>query len=180
MGHFLSKAFAWRQNRSKGKEKADKNRKGEENPNIERCIAQHNNDEGIRHPCKYRRGVSNNSNLTQDHMSGSKVKDKHTKPKTKLIIDGAESPRTYRSKTRHEKTNKYQNTRVTGKTVNRDIEERKENKDMKQKKTKVWKRNGWKYRKQGLQEINKVSRFLYKIFKKPKNYVALEGTQRLE
>ena len=45
---------------------------------------------------------------------------------------------------------------------------------------KVWKRNGKKYRKQGLQEIDKVSRFLYKIFKKPKNYVALEGTQGLE
>ena len=45
---------------------------------------------------------------------------------------------------------------------------------------KGWKRNGWKYRKQGLQEINKVSGFLYKIFKKPRNYEALEGTQRLE
>ena len=51
---------------------------------------------------------------------------------------------------------------------------------MKQKKTKVWKRNGWKYRKQGIQEINKVSGFLYRIIKKPRDYEALKGTQRLE
>ena len=41
---------------------------------------------------------------------------------------------------------------------------------------KVWKRNEKKYRKQGLQKIGKVSRFLYKICKKPENYEALEGT----
>merc|ERR1712240_304499 len=179
MRHFLSKAFSCRQNRSKGKKKADKNRKGEENPNIDRCIAQHNN-EGIRHPCKYRRTLSNGSNLTQEHMSGSEVKDKRIKSETKLIIDGAKLKNFYTSKMRKEKTNKYQNTKVIKQKASWDTKERKENKDMKHKKTKVWKRNEKKYRKQGLQKIGKVSRFLYKICKKPENYEALKGivTQR--
>ena len=175
MGHFLSKAFSCRQNRSKVNKRSDKNRKGEKNPNIDRCTAQHNN-EGIRHPCKYRRTLSNGSNLTQEHMSGSKVKDKRTKFETKLIIDGAKLKKFYTSKTEKEKTNKYQNTKVNKQKASWDAKERKENKDMIHKKTKVWKRNEKKYRKQGLQKIGKVSRFLYKICKKPENYEALEGT----
>ena len=45
---------------------------------------------------------------------------------------------------------------------------------------KVWKRNEKRSRKQGLQAAGKVSRFLYKICKKPENYEALKGivTQR--
>ena len=45
---------------------------------------------------------------------------------------------------------------------------------------KVWKRNDWKNRRQGLQKVNKVSGFLYRIIKKPKNYEALKGTQKHE
>ena len=180
IGHFLSKAFSWGQNRSKTKGKAEnKNGKCKKN-NEEISIAQHNNDEGIRHPCKYRRGVSNKLNLTQDHMSGSKVKDEQTILQTKLIIDGAGSPRTCRDKTRYKEINKYQKTKIIAKIANRDIEKEKENMNMKQKKTKVWKRNDWKNRRQGLQEVNKVSGFLYRIIKKPKNYEALKGTQKHE
>ena len=93
------------------------------------------------------------------------------------MIDGARSPRTCRDKIRYKETNKYQKTKIIAKKANRDIKKEKENMNMKQKKTKVWKRNDWKNRRQGLQKVNKVSGFLYRIIKKPKNYEALKGTQ---
>ena len=113
-------------------------------------------------------------------MSGSEVKDKRVKFKTRPIIDGAESEKFCTSKMRKEKTNKYQNIKVSKQNVNWDTKERKENKEMEHTKTKVWKRNEKRCRKQGLQEVGKVSRFLYKICKKPESYEALKGivTQR--